>query len=225
MKILKLAALDIDGVLLNDTFSPVMKILVESLGGVYSRDIERNVFSRKRDDAASYIIDVLKLNYTNEEIIKIYFELRDDYIKRNGSGLNEGAAGILELLKSVGLQAVCYGGLPESYFQKEMKGYTRYFDQYICTDEFRPGIKEITIDIMHLEYNQALFIDDVNTVAESAKLLNVPFIGMPSSLAWGYQKKDMEKTGVKYMVSSLKEIDRKLIEKIDNDSFSGRLWK
>jgi len=53
---LKAAAVDLDGVLVADTFSPVIKLMVESRGGTYDREIESHVFSQNRQDAARYLI-------------------------------------------------------------------------------------------------------------------------------------------------------------------------
>lgn len=224
MKTLKLVAFDIDGVLLKDTFSPVIKLLVEKFGGTYNRDIERNIFSQKREEAAEYLINLFKLDLSTDELIKIYFKEREEFINRNGSGFNQGLDYLLKLIESLNLLIICYGGLPETYYRKEMKQYTEYFTMYVCTNDFRPGIKEITTEIYNLKYNEALFIDDVNMVAEAAKSLNVPFIGMPSSNTWGYQKKDMVKTGVKYLINSLNEINLNMIKRIDYDASTGNQW-
>lgn len=44
MKRAKLIAVDIDGVILKDTFSPVLFNLIKKRGGVYDRETERNIF-------------------------------------------------------------------------------------------------------------------------------------------------------------------------------------
>jgi phosphoglycolate phosphatase-like HAD superfamily hydrolase len=224
MNTIKLIAVDIDGVLLKDTFSPVIKALVEKFGGEYSSRIERNVFSRPQQEAAQYIIDLLHLNYNIKEMLDIYFKERKGYIKKNGSGILDGVPGFLELLKTLDTGTICYGGLPEEYFRDEMEEYAGYFERYVCTNDFRPGIKEITKDIYGLDYKQVLFIDDVNTVAETAKSLNTAFIGCPSSFQWGFQRQDMIKTGVRYLVKSVGEINESMLEKIDFESGCGKIW-
>ncbi|MEE4580525.1 hypothetical protein [Paenibacillus polymyxa] len=66
-----------------------------------------------------------------------------------------------------------------------------------------------------------LFIDDVNTVAEVARSLNVPFIGVPST---PFQYEDMNQTGVKYLLNSLKGIDAELLERIDLEAAEQAVW-
>ena len=72
-------------------------------------------------------------------------------------------------MANLDVRLVYYGGLPEEKITDEFKQYKHYFEKYICTNDFRPGIKEIIKDFYGLEFNQVLFIDDVNTVAEVAK--------------------------------------------------------
>jgi len=219
-------ALDIDGVALFDTFSPVIYLLVKKWGGEYTRDIERNVFSQQRKKAAAYLINAFDLQMSNDELIRTYFEERDEYLKKFENGPVPGLREFLERLKLAGLKIVCYGGLEKEHFYKEMAEYTDFFDgeKYICTNDIRPGIKEIVTDYYGLKYENVLFIDDVSRVAEEAKSKNVPFIGVPSDFKHGFQERDMRLAGVKYMVSSIRDIDYSLLEQIDEDAASGSLW-
>jgi len=224
MNHIRIIAFDIDGVLLKDTFSPVIKSFVEKYGGIYSRELERNVFSKNRDEAAKYLIQYLHLNISKDKLLSLYFQERKEYINQFGIGLTDGAGEVLEKLLSAGLKLVCYGGLSKDYYQKELAGYISYFDRYICTNDFRPGLKEIAFDIYKVKNKEILFIDDVNTVAEEAKRLNMPFIGMPSSFEFSYQRADMIQTGVKHIISNLKEINLSLIRKIDKEADKNILW-
>ncbi|NNJ08453.1 HAD family phosphatase, partial [Streptomyces sp. PKU-MA01144] len=52
---LRLAALNIDGVLLNDTFSPVIHRFIVSRGGAYTAEVERRVFSQPQHVASEYM--------------------------------------------------------------------------------------------------------------------------------------------------------------------------
>ena len=217
-------AVDIDGVLLRDTFSPVLRELVEELGGTYSSEIERRLFSRPQYDAAESLIEVLHLDIDPGELIDLFFDRRKRFIEANGAGLEEGVPEFLQLLDSLDVPLVCYGGLSESYFQAELGEWCGYFARYICTNDFRPGVKEIIRDISKLEFEQSLFIDDVNTVAETAKMLNVPFIGCPASHAWGHQREAMMKTGVQFLISSVRDIDGRYIEKIDMAAAQNGVW-
>lgn len=223
MKTIKLIAVDIDGVLLEDTFSPIIRNFVSKFGVEYSRELERNVFSQSQKNAAAYLSNILGIN--SEAVTKGYFEEREKYINIYGCKINEGVPEFLELLNTLGVRLIYYGGLSEDKIIDDFKKYTHYFERYICTNDFRPGIKEITKDIYGLEFNQVLFMDDVNTVAEVAKMNNVPFIGIPSNFPWGFQRQDMIATKVKYLLNSVKEIDIKLLERIDDEASDGIIWK
>lgn len=225
MENIKLIALDIDGVLLEDTFSPILRKCALNLGEEYTRELERNLFSRPQKESLQYVVKRLNLSDEQAQVLfQSYFIERDKYLKGNNSGVIEGVPELLEFLSSLDVKLICYGGLTEDLIIEEFKKYMHYFDQYICTNDFRPGIKEITKDIYKLNYNQVLFVDDVNTVAEVAKTNNVPFIGIPSDFPWGFQKEDMISTGVKYILKSVQEIDLVLLEKIDKEIALDNLW-
>jgi phosphoglycolate phosphatase-like HAD superfamily hydrolase len=223
MRTIKLIAIDIDGILLEDTFSPIMRSFVTKMGLTYTRELERHIFSRPQKEAAGYLSIIL--GQDSDTLIKGYFEERDKYIQIHGCNVNEGIPEFLDLLVNLDVRLIYYGGLTEEKFADNFKSCSHYFEKYICTNDFRPGIKEITKDIYGLEFNQVLFIDDVNTVAEVAKNYNVPFIGIPSDFPWGYQRDDMIATEVKYLLNSVKEIDADLLEKIDYEASIGTIWE
>lgn len=222
MENIKLIAVDIDGVLLEDTFSPILHNFVSKHGVDYTRELERNVFSRPQKEAADYLTFLFKKD--RETIIKSYFEERDQYLKTYGCAVIEGVPDFLDRLSKLNVCLVYYGGLSEDKIADGFQKYKHYFERYICTNNFRPGIKEITKDIYRLDFHQVLFIDDVNTVAEVAKENNVPFIGIPSNFPWGFQRQDMINTKVKYLLNSVKEIDVELIERIDQEASIGTCW-
>lgn len=222
MRIIKMVALDIDGVALKDTFSIILRKITEEFNLKYTAEIERNIFSRPQQEGAKYFIDTFKIdNYTPDSLIDKFFNVRERYLEKHPNTPVKGLGDFLNLLKSLHLKIICYGGLSKEYFQEELRDYVKDFLDYICTNDFRPGIKEITKDIYKLNYNQILFIDDVNTVAEKAKLYNVPFIGVPST---EFQKMDMSRTKVKYLVSSIRDINSDLLIKIDRDAIAGTIW-
>jgi phosphoglycolate phosphatase-like HAD superfamily hydrolase len=223
MRTIKLIALDIDGILLEDTFSPIIRSFVSQFGLPYTRELERNIFSRPQMEAAAYLSKIL--GQDSRTLLHGYFAEREKYLKIHGCNVNDGIPELLELLKNLDVRLVYYGGLPEDKIVDNIKDCKPYFEQYICTNNFRPGIKEITKDIYGLEFHQVLFIDDVNTVAESAKNYNVPFIGIPSHFPWGYQREDMVATEVKYLLNSVKEIDADLLAKIDYEASVGTVWE
>lgn len=222
MKTLTMAAVNIDGVLLIDTFSPVLKSIVIQLGIDYTPMLERALFSRPQVLAAQYLISQYNLNITPEELIKLFFAKRDAFIKNNPGLLSDGIETLLSSLHDSTLSILCYGGLGEEHFKKELREYISYFTTYICTNDFRPGIKEIVRDICRIDGDRIVFIDDVNTVAESARENNIPFIGVPST---EFQKQDMIKTGVKFMVSSIRDIDLNYIKAVDNAVCNGSCWE
>jgi len=222
MKAIKTVAIDIDGVLLYDTFSPIINILVKGFGGEYTSELEKNVFSKTQKIAAEYLINYLELNISVTDMIDLYFKERANYLITHPNSPVEGIDRFLNLLKSLDLNLICYGGLPETHFKEELKDYLDYFERYICTNEFRPGIKEITLDYCNLNFNEILFIDDVNSVAEIAKKLNVPFIGIPST---NFQKNGMIETEVENIFSSIEEINSEIIHIIDIKASSFQFWK
>ena len=224
MKTIKLIACDVDGVLVTDTFSPVLYNMVTKAGGQYTREYERNVFSRPRKEGSGYARKKYNLNASDTDLISAYFKEREEYLKTHDHGVIEGVKDFMELVNSLDIRLVCYGGLSEHELFSGFKDYMHYFEQYICTNDFRPGIKEITRDIYGLEFNQVLFIDDVNTVAEVAKANNVPFIGIPANFAWGFQKQEMIDTGVRYILDSVRDIDRALLDRIDYEASIGTVW-
>jgi hypothetical protein len=226
MKCLKLVALDIDGVALNDTFSPVIYNLVKKWGGEYSPEVERNVFSQKRTNAAAYLKKKFNLPLEIDEIISRYFHERELYLKNNPIKVSAFLKDFLDLCGNLNLKIISYGGLDKSHFYQFLKDYANYFDgeKYICTNDFRPGITEIVKTFYQLEFKNVLFIDDVNKVAEEARRLNVPFIGVPSDFAYGFQKQEMIRSGVRHIVSGLEHIDMNSIKLIDNEANEGKLW-
>lgn len=223
MNTIKLIAIDIDGVLLKDTFSPVIYKFMSKYGVKYTREVERNIFSRSQKEGSEYISKLTGLE--SETVPKYYFEEREQYLKTHDGGIMVGVPEILELLSTLNVRLVYYGGLTEDKINDQFKNYSHYFERYICTNDFRPGIKEITRDIYGLQFQEVLFIDDVNTVAETAKMYNVPFIGIPSDFQYGFQRQDMVTTGVKYLLKSVTEINRELLERIDAEAQFGTIWQ
>jgi len=211
---IKVAALDIDGVLVRDTFSPVIKLFVESKGGTYDADVETNVFSRARKDATAYLNRRLSLNMSHDAILAEYFSMRKAYIETHGGGPMPGLKDFLKLLQNCGLKLLCYGGLDFQYFAHEMGAFLGNFsfEKYVCTNDFRPGVVEIIARVGGKPH-EVLFVDDVDLVAQACKASLAPFIGWPST---SFQQQAMQKTGVQHFVKSLGEIDSALIKRIDN---------
>jgi hypothetical protein len=209
---LRLAAVNIDGVLLNDTFSPLIHRFVTGRGGVYSADVERRVFSQRQAVAGQAMAESVPQDMTGPQALQAYFEERAGYL--------------LDRLRAAGLPFVCYGGLDKSHFDEHLGAYAHLFaePQYICTNEVRPGLKEITAHF-GLDHGEVLFIDDVARVAEAARALDAPFIGHPSTFEHSHQAELMRETGVRHLVGSLHEIDDALLRTLDTEAAAGTVWR
>lgn len=91
-------------------------------------------------------------------------------------------------------------------------------------NDFRPGTKEIVRDVFGYEFDEVLFVDDINRVAEVTKVLGAGFVGVPASLPHNFQRAEMEATGVRYTVDDIRQIDAELLEKVDEELAAGTLW-
>ncbi|MFF7181598.1 HAD family phosphatase [Streptomyces sp. NPDC008121] len=224
MRQIRLAAVNIDGVLLNDTFSPVIHHFVTSRGGRYDATVEREVFSQPQLVAAKALGAAAGLDASPEAVLTAYFEERARHLAEDPLRLLDGAVELLLRLRGLGLRTVCYGGLDKSHFDRHLGEWAHLFDGpgYVCTNDFRPGLHEITTEIFGLRHDQALFIDDVARVAEAAQELGIPFIGHPGDFAYGFQGELMRAAGVRHLVRSLDEIDEPLLRTLDDEAATGR---
>ncbi|MFI1970049.1 haloacid dehalogenase-like hydrolase [Streptomyces cinnamoneus] len=223
---IRLAAVNIDGVLLNDTFSPVIHDFVTSRGGRYTADVERAVFSQTQLVAAAALADAAGVDWTPERVLEVYFQERAAYLEKDPIRILDGAVDLLHRLRALGLRTVCYGGLTAEHFDRYLGEHADLFDGpgYVCTNDFRPGIAEITGDVFGLRPDEALFIDDVARVAETARSLGVAFIGHPSGFAHGFQGELMRAAGVRHVVETLSAIDEELLRTVDAEARAGTLW-
>ncbi|HEY9164134.1 MAG TPA: hypothetical protein VIN57_05955, partial [Magnetovibrio sp.] len=195
MKALKLIAVDLDGPLLVDTFGAILHKTCEYYNWEYSRDFERNTLSRSREQATRYIKSMFSDdapedvgNKSEQEMAEAYFRFRAEFLKENPLTVQPGADRFLQdIAAHPDVTLVCYGGLDENYMRKELGPLADYFDRYVCTNDFRPGVREIVEDIYAIDPTEALFIDDVNYVGEAVRDLGACFIGVPSSAFWSWQ--------------------------------------
>ncbi|WP_024871223.1 hypothetical protein [Tolumonas lignilytica] len=213
---IKLIAIDIDGVVLKDTYSPVLKKVIEKYNGVYTRELERNAFSRNRKEAAMYIANALNIKLTPTQLIGEYFKEREEYMTTHESGIEVGAVDFLRDIQELNTDIIFYGGLSESELHHDIKPCMKYVNEYICTNDFRPGINEIS-KMYGVQPSDVLFIDDVAFFAENAKKTNALFIGVPSHFPFSYQKEEMHHLGVQYMVDSISSISVEMIRDIDKN--------
>ena len=217
---LRLIAVNIDGVLLNDTFSPVIHRFVVRHGREYTAELERAVLSQPQLRAA----EAMGVPGTPEEVVEAYFRERRAYLVDHPVQIMEGAGALLTRLRATGAHLVCYGGLGRSHFDRHLGPYAEYFDGpgYVCTDAFRPGVREIAEDVFGVRPDQALFIDDVARVAEAARDLGAAFIGHPTTYEHSFQRQLMHAAGVRHLVGSLAEIDERLLRIVDAEAAGGR---
>ncbi|MEU3501476.1 HAD family phosphatase [Streptomyces hundungensis] len=223
---LRLAAINIDGVLLNDTFSPVIHQFIVGRGGTYSAELEGRIFSQTRAVAGERMAEAVGATMTGPEALAAYFEERAAYVQDHPVHLLDGAVELLHRLRGLGLSTVCYGGLDKSHFDHFLGAYADLFDGpgYVCTNDFRPGLKEITTEIFGLDHDQVVFIDDVARVAQAARSLNIAFIGHPSTFEHSHQRQLMREAGVRHLVDSLHAIDEPLLRTIDAEAAAGTSW-
>jgi phosphoglycolate phosphatase-like HAD superfamily hydrolase len=224
---LRLAAVNIDGVLLNDTFTPVIHGMVVANGGAYTLELEREVLSQTRVNAARTLGAAIGSTASHQELLRTYFAERDRYLRERPVRLLDGAVALLQTLRDAGLEIICYGGLDRSHFDRYLGALSSFFTEpgYVCTDDFRPGMREIVRDHFGLGYQEVLFIDDVARVAEKARELDVPFIGHPSDFEHSFQRTLMRRTGVRHLVRTLYAIDEALLRTIDDESAQGVCWR
>lgn len=223
---LRLVALNIDGVLLNDSFSPVIHRFVVNRGGQYTAEVERRVFSQPQQVASAYLTRVVSVPMTGPQVLQAYFCERDSYMRDHPVQLSAGAVEMVQRVRALGLRTVCYGGLSRDHFDRHLGRWAHLFDGpgYVCTNDFRPGIREITQKLFGLRYRQVLFVDDVARVAESARELGVPFIGRPSTFEHSFQRQLMSEVGVRHVVDSLHAIDERMLRSVDAEAAEGTVW-
>ncbi|MFK0107081.1 HAD family phosphatase [Streptomyces sp. NPDC091217] len=226
LRTLRLAAVNIDGVLLNDSFSPVLHRLVLRYGGEYTRDLEQRLFSQPRLAAARVLLEETGAGVGEQEAIDDYFAERERHLRSHPVHTLAGAEELLHRLRALGLHVICYGGLDMGHFRRHLGAWEHLFTapHYICTDAFRPGIREIVQDHFGLDHHQALFIDDVARFAGQAKELNVPFVGHPSTFEHGYQRELMRELGVRHLVGGLAGIDEERLRTLDREAGLGTVW-
>lgn len=223
---LRLGAVNIDGVMLNDTFSPVIHHFLVSRGCAYTADIERSIFSQPRAVAGQLLAEVISEPMTRQEALDAYFKERARYVETHPVHVNEGALELVRRLRELGLRTVCYGGLAKDHFDTYLGEHAELFDVpgYICTDAFRPGLHEIATGHFGLKHDQVLVIDDVAKVAEVARALGMPFIGHPSHFEHSFQRQLMREAGVRHLADSLHSIDEELLRTVDAEAAVGAVW-
>lgn len=116
-------------------------------------------------------------------------------------------------------------GLGREHFDRYLSHVAGFFDgpEYVCTDAFRPGVREIA-GLFGVGYGEALFIDDVARVGEAARAVGAGFIGVPTAYVHSFQRQLMREAGVRHTVSHLDEITEELLRRVEGEMAEGRLW-
>ncbi|MEU3554284.1 HAD family hydrolase [Streptomyces fragilis] len=211
--------MNLDGVLLNDTFSPVIHRFVTRRGGTYTVDVERAVFSQPQLVACGVLGAAVGSDAAPEQIRAEYFAEREEYLAERPVRVLEGAVELVARLRSLGLRTVCYGGLERGHFDRHLGAHAALFDDpaYVCTNDFRPGVREIA-ELFGLPCDRTLFIDDVAGVGQAAQESGASFIGHPSDFEHGFQRSVMRALGVRHLVDGPDRIDEELIRLVDAEA-------
>lgn len=219
LKKIKLFAIDSDGVLLNDTYSPAIKNFVEKHNTPYTALIERHVWGSPQLTAGHNLALACKLPFSGEKTIADFFEEREKYLKDHPVEVLSNIEGTLSMLASTGAKIVSYGGRNKEYsFDKFLGDYRGYFDKevpYVDINAFRPGVHEIVKEIFNYNYDEVVFIDDINRVAEVCKAFNAGFIGIPARMEHNFQLEEMKNTGVKFSFANFSDISLETVNELD----------
>jgi beta-phosphoglucomutase-like phosphatase (HAD superfamily) len=225
---IRLVAVDSDGVLLNDTYSPVIERFVTKHGGEYTAAVERGVWGSPQLAAGQNMALACKLPWSAKDTIAAFFVEREKYLEEHPVEVSPGAATMLAALRETGVRVVCYGGRDRGYtFDKHLGHLAEYFDAdipYVDVNDFRPGVREIVRDIFGYRFDETVFIDDINRVAEVTKTLGAGFIGVPAGMPHNFQRAEMVATGVEYTVDDVAEIDVDLLRQVDRRLAEGTFW-
>ncbi|MFD6889469.1 HAD family hydrolase [Streptomyces sp. NPDC059957] len=216
---LRLAAVNIDGVVLEDTFSPVIHHFLVSRGCAYTADIERSIFSQPRAIAGRLLAEAIGGTMTGAQALEEYFEERAAYVAAHPVRVSDGALELLGRLRAAGLGVVCYGGLAKDHFDTFLGAHADLFDGpgYLCTDSCRPGLREIAAEF-GLAHDRVLVLDDVARVGEEAGRLGMAFVGHPSGFEHSFQGQLMREAGVRHVVDSLHSVDAELLQILDKEA-------
>lgn len=209
----KYAAINIDGVLLTDTFSTVIYDFIVEHGGTYDEDTERAILSQPQSVGGAGMARAARQNWSPTEAIAKYFERRSEYTALFPPEVSPGARELLHRLREYGYSLISYGGLSKDHFDAEVGDLAQLFDDpvYVCTNSIRPGVREICDNVLGIRYEDLLVIDDVARVGIECRRLRSPFIGHPSVHPNNHQRKIMHDNGL-LVVDRLRDIDAAKIE-------------
>jgi phosphoglycolate phosphatase-like HAD superfamily hydrolase len=222
---IKNIAIDTNGVLLNDVYSGAIQRFVEKHGGVYTSALERLVFGSPHVAGGHIMSLACNLPWSAQETIEAFLAEQADYARSHPVRLQPGAEPFLRLLHATGARVTTYGGSArEVVFDRHCEPVRHLLDPelpYVNMGPFRPGMKEIASRFFHCDYDEILFIDDLNRVGEVAQALGSGFIGVAGAM---FQREQMQAAGVTHIVDTLEEIDLPMLLEIDEALQRGTLW-
>lgn len=217
-------AIDIDGVLLTDTFSPVLKDLAAEAGLPYDAELENTVFSENRARAAAWMSARLGAAWPPERVLERFFALRQQRLTTEPVAWRPGAQDLIRRLQDQGRRLVCYGGLGTAHFEAHLGPWTQAFETYVCTDAIRPGLAEICGQVLGLPPAQVWFLDDTLRAGLAARTLGAGFIGCPAAWPWGFQASGMHQARLPWIVQDLSEITPGFLREQEARLEAGRFY-
>lgn len=226
---LRLVAIDVDGVLIDDTYLAVLDRFVTRHGGVYDDDAERGIVGLRDVVVAERIAQLCGLDQPATEILAAIYAEREEYLREHPIQVAGGAAEFLLSLRKLGVRAVAYGGRTREHtFDRYLGPLAELLDPevpYVSVNEHRPGVDWIVREVIGCAFDEAVFIDDVSRVAFAARELGTGFIGFPSSPAHQRQRRFMADAGVRHFAGSLGEITPELLTRIDGELATSTHWE
>lgn len=225
---IRLVAVDCDGVLVNDTYLAVIEHFVRRCGGRYDEQAERRIIGMRDGAVAEIIGELCGLDQPAADVLAAIWTERERYLREHPIRVSDGVPELLLALRELDVRAVCYGGRTREHtFDRYLGHLMDFFDPeipYVSINEHRPGVDWIVREVVGCDFDQAVFIDDVNRVAEAARARATGFIGLPSSAAHRRQRRFMAETGVRHIVGSLDEITPQLLACVDEELATSSHW-
>ena len=224
----RLVAIDCDGVLINDTYLPVIERFITEHGGEYDDETERSIIGLRDVVVADRMASACGLDQPVADTLAEAWARRERYLREHPIAVTPGAADLLASLRGLGVRVLCYGGRSREHtFDTYLGGLVDLLDPdvpYVGINEHRPGVAHIVRDVIGCEFDQAVFVDDVSGVAQAARAYGVGFIGFPSSAAHQRQRRFMTDLGVRHIVDSLAQITPELLARVDAELVASTHW-
>jgi phosphoglycolate phosphatase-like HAD superfamily hydrolase len=225
LKKMKVIALDTNGVLTTEVYSASIKKFIESHNGEYTSDVERLVFGSPHAAGGHIMSVICRLPWTSEEAIQAFLAEQKKSLEDQPINRSDGVVELLKLLQELNITVTSYGGSRRDVsFDPFLGELVDYFDQahpYVNIGAARPGMKEIVQDVFCCQYDEIVFVDDLNRVGEVSYALGAGFIGVPSGV---FQRQQMQTFGVPYILNSLSQITKKLLIEIDEKLATRTFW-